>query len=118
MLSWPNGAATWSPGLPRHAATLGKRKGWIFQPQRGCDCFVRFSDANDATALRLRIILFSITQRSRSGNVGLEDVAPFGHQQKTAAIQEFPHSQLKLRVNQTKRHSVQASYLFTVNSSK
>ena len=35
-------------------------------------------NAKDATALRLRIIVFLLPQRSRGGNVGLEDTAPLG----------------------------------------
>lgn len=49
---------------------------------------------NDATALRLRIILFPVSQRSRGGNVGLVGTAPLGHPQKPILYQsaEFSHS--------------------------
>jgi hypothetical protein len=55
----PNREAVTS-SQPRVAAsaTLGKRERLILQPQRGCACNMsRFSDAIDATALRLIITL-------------------------------------------------------------
>jgi len=63
------------------AATLRKEKTLVPQPQRGCVSEI-FPTAYDTTALRLKIILFSHTQGSRSGNPGLYRRSAFGAKRK------------------------------------
>ena len=62
------------------SATLGSDKKRNYNPDwSGLRRFLKRECNADATALRLRTRLAFFTQGSRSGNPGLEVVAPLGH---------------------------------------
>ena len=60
------------------SATLGK-EGSGPQPQRGCVSFVHFSLRKRRNRVAVEISFLTSSQGSRSGNPGLEAVAPLGH---------------------------------------
>jgi hypothetical protein len=61
------------------SATLGKESDLIANRKRGCVCFVHFSLGKRHNRVAVEISFLTSSQGSRSGNPGLESVAPLGH---------------------------------------
>src|SRR5207248_2465289 len=87
----PNGAPTFSPGLPlRLPWERGRNDS---QPQSGCVVCIGEIAKAGTTALRLRLII-TCPQGSRSGNPGLEGTAPLGQAEQ----------QWSSRINRSERY--------------
>jgi hypothetical protein len=61
------------------SATLGKERDLALNRKRGCLCFVHFSLRKRRNRVAVEISFLTSSQGSRSGNPGLEAVAPLGH---------------------------------------
>jgi hypothetical protein len=71
------------------SATLGKESDLVLNRKRGCVGFVPFSLRKRCNRVAVEISFLTSSQGSRSGNPGLEAVAPLGHHRELIVVRTF-----------------------------